>query len=164
MKTMKYLQLITAAFLLAFIACKDAPERPDPMLDPNYQPTETATTNTTPISAGTVNTSGGTVHHYTCPNGCGGGPSAGTCPVCGSAYTHNQAFHNQTNNTTTTTPATPTTPITPTQSPTQTPEPAQNAAGVWHYTCPSGCAGGAGSAVACATCGTILTHNQAYHQ
>lgn len=44
-----------------------------------------------------------------------------------------------------------------------TPEPAQNADGVWHYTCSKGCAGGAGSAGNCATCGGPLTHNQAYH-
>ncbi len=44
------------------------------------------------------------------------------------------------------------------------PEPAQNAAGVWHYTCNNGCAGGAGSAIACAGCGTTLVHNSAYHQ
>jgi len=28
--------------------------------------------------------------------------------------------------------------------PTKPAEPAQNAAGVWHYTCPNGCAGGGG--------------------
>lgn len=42
-------------------------------------------------------------------------------------------------------------------------EPPQNATGVWHYTCPKGCAGGAGSAIACATCGATLTHNTTYH-
>ena len=42
-------------------------------------------------------------------------------------------------------------------------EPAQNAAGVWHYTCANGCAGGAGSAEGCATCGNVLVHNAAYH-
>ena len=44
-----------------------------------------------------------------------------------------------------------------------TPEPPQNAEGVWHYTCSNGCAGGAGSAIACANCGTTLAHNTAYH-
>ncbi|MBK6998057.1 MAG: hypothetical protein IPH31_25410 [Lewinellaceae bacterium] len=42
-------------------------------------------------------------------------------------------------------------------------EPAQNAAGLWHFTCPKGCKGGGGSAVPCATCGTTLTHSQSYH-
>jgi len=42
-------------------------------------------------------------------------------------------------------------------------EPAQNAEGVWHYTCPTGCEGGGGSATPCAKCGTTLVHNSAYH-
>lgn len=44
-----------------------------------------------------------------------------------------------------------------------TPEPPQNAEGVWHYTCSKGCAGGAGAAGNCATCGGPLAHNSAYH-
>jgi len=44
-----------------------------------------------------------------------------------------------------------------------TPEAPQNDGGVWHYTCSKGCAGGAGSAVNCDTCGDLLAHNQAYH-
>lgn len=46
----------------------------------------------------------------------------------------------------------------------QTAEPAQNAKGVWHYTCPKGCEGGAGAQGNCAKCGTALAHNAAYHQ
>lgn len=42
-------------------------------------------------------------------------------------------------------------------------EPAQNAKGVWHFTCPKGCAGGAGATGACPKCGGQLTHNTAYH-
>ena len=42
-------------------------------------------------------------------------------------------------------------------------EPAQNASGVWHYTCLSGCAGGAGAAGMCETCGNPLVHNTVYH-
>ena len=45
----------------------------------------------------------------------------------------------------------------------QTLEPAQNTAGVWHYTCANGCAGGGGAAGACSNCGNALAHNQAYH-
>ena len=97
-----------------------------------------------------------TLHHYTCPNNCegSGGQTQVDCPVCGTQYVHNQAYHTQQQQQTQ--------PVQPATTPT-TPEPAQNAAGVWHYTCPSGCAGGAGSAVACASCGTTLTHNTAYH-
>ncbi|MBK9271813.1 MAG: hypothetical protein IPM48_09450 [Saprospiraceae bacterium] len=40
----------------------------------------------------------------------------------------------------------------------------QNAKGVWHFTCPKGCAGGAGAAGPCPKCGEALTHNQAYHE
>ena len=95
------------------------------------------------------------VQHYICPNNCAnsGGPTAGTCPVCGTAYMHNAAYHNQpgaTNNN-------------PQNATPQTPSPAQNAAGVYHYTCPSGHEGGAGSAQPCAVCGAMLVHNQAYH-
>lgn len=49
-----------------------------------------------------------------------------------------------------------------------TPKPAnaespQNERGVWHYTCLKGCAGGAGSAVNCGNCGSLLVHNSIYH-
>lgn len=44
------------------------------------------------------------------------------------------------------------------------PEPAQNAKGVWHYTCAKGCAGGAGAAQPCAKCNATLVHNSAYHE
>lgn len=99
------------------------------------------------------------VQHYICPNNCegSGGPEQGTCPVCGTAYLHNQAFH--ANDAQNQFPPTPN----PATTPTPTAEPAQNAAGVWHYTCAKGCAGGAGSATVCATCGGMLAHNAAYH-
>ncbi len=51
--------------------------------------------------------------------------------------------------------------ITPNTPP--APEPAQNAEGVWHYTCANGCEGGSGTAEACKGCGSPLAHNQAYH-
>lgn len=94
------------------------------------------------------------VWHYTCSQGCAGGSgAAGVCAICGNALAHNAAYHSATN-------AAPTTPGT---SPVQAPEPAQNASGVWHYTCGNGCAGGAGSAGVCAKCGGTLAHNAAYH-
>jgi uncharacterized lipoprotein len=52
--------------------------------------------------------------------------------------------------------------FTPTTAPAA--EPAQNAKGVWHFTCPKGCAGGAGVAGPCGKCGEQLVHNTAYHQ
>lgn len=116
---------------------------------------------TTPATTQAPNTSGaaGSVEHYICPNGhIGSGAAAeGNCSECGAALVHNQAFHaNDPNNAAsqniqTTTP-------TPT-----TPEPAQNSAGVWHYTCANGCEGGAGAQGACPKCGGQMAHNAAYH-
>lgn len=115
----------------------------------------------TPTVTTTAAASG--VQHYICPNSCegSGGETGGSCPVCGTAYIHNQAYHN----TTATTPTTPTqiqTTTTPTTNPT-TPAAAKSAAGVWHYSCSAGCGGGAGSAGNCPDCGAALAHNQAYH-
>ncbi len=113
---------------------------------------------TTPPAAGAEppqNTSG--VWHYTCPNGHDGGSGSATaCTQCGTTLVHNQGYHDGTN---ATTPAA--TPSVTTPPP--APEPAQNADGVWHYTCPNGHEGGAGSASACTVCGTTLAHNQFYH-
>ncbi|REE79781.1 hypothetical protein BX611_2677 [Lutibacter oceani] len=103
------------------------------------------------------------VKHYICQNKCenSGSDSEDVCPTCNTAYLHNQAFHNddflkngplkvpdntQTNTQNTTTPA-----------------PAQNASGVYHYTCTNGCVGGSGTAANCNSCGNPLAHNQAYH-
>ena len=103
-----------------------------------------------------IQSTAGAVAHYICPNNCegSGGAGQGTCPVCGTAYVHNQAFHSQPGGTT----ATPGTPATP-----PTPPAAQNAAGVYHYTCSNGCAGGSGTQGNCATCGNALVHNTAFH-
>ena len=121
-----------------------------------------------------------------------GGAAQGICAQCSAALLHNDAFHsNDVQNVTTTNPLA-TTPqsaptITPQPSGAVSPvfqnnpvniggnvfpnapgvgtsaEPAQNAGGVWHYTCTTGCAGGGGSAVACSVCGRPLVHNTLYH-
>lgn len=109
------------------------------------------------------------VWHYICPNGhAGGGGGATACPECGTTLEHNTAYHGNAADTDTPTPAadataatTPPTPIDPAATPPA--EPAQNAAGVWHYICPNGHAGGGGGATACPECGTTLEHNTAYH-
>lgn len=144
-----------------------------------YHSQNTPATPPTPTTPSTPVVTGG-VQHYTCPNNCAGsgGPSAGTCPVCGTAYAHNAAFHNQPSTTTSTT----TTPLaTPTgdqgaisplfQNAPQQPQvnvprisSPSNASGVYHYICSNGCAGGSGMAGNCPTCGSALAHNQAYHQ
>lgn len=99
-----------------------------------------------------ANASASGVKHYICPNNCegSGGDAQGTCPVCGTAYVHNQAYHAQQQ------PATPN-PIQQQQAP------AQNAAGVYHYICSAGCGGGGAAQGTCPSCGAPLTHNQAYH-
>ncbi len=106
--------------------------------------------------------------HYKCPTaGCAGGAeSQGPCPICGATLEHNQAYHSQ--NMGAPEGASPENPIqiNPSSStPTPMPEPpaAQNAKGVYHYTCPKGCAGGAGAAGNCGTCGGALVHNQEFH-
>ncbi|MDX1477319.1 MAG: hypothetical protein R3301_06405 [Saprospiraceae bacterium] len=163
----QYTLLLVAALAVVLVACggsKDNDVRDNAreslglQNQPTTPPPTTSPTITPPPAGSTVAAAGG-VQHYICPNNCegSGGPSAGTCPVCGTEYTHNQAYHSQ-NNAATTTPT-----VTPGTT-TPTPPAATNAAGVYHYTCPSGCAGGAASAGTCATCGATLAHNPAYHQ
>jgi len=118
---------------------------------PEATSTSTITSPSTALNTG--------VAHYICPNNCegSGGDAAGTCPVCGTEYTHNQAFHN-------TPDAVGDGQTLPTGPPPGAPSnPAQNEAGVYHYTCPNGCAGGAGSAGTCSGCGGELAHNADYH-
>jgi len=104
------------------------------------------------------------VVHYICDNKCenSGSENPGNCPTCKKPYTHNLAFHNDdflkngplnVPKTDLGAPATTNTAASP----------AQNAKGVYHYTCTNGCNGGAGSATKCVSCGTVLAHNQAYH-
>lgn len=104
---------------------------------------------TNPIQNSATPVAVGGVDHYTCPNGHPGAAAAGNCAACGVALEHNQAYHDTQAAVPTTTPTTATTP-------------AQNALGVYHYTCPSGHPG-AGAAGSCASCGLALVHNQAYH-
>ncbi len=137
---------------------------------PNTPVTPPASTITPAGDLTTTSSSNSGVQHYICPNNCegSGGPGAGTCPVCGSEYTHNQAYHSQQASTTPTITTTPNPPssgaITPTITPPAASGTGQNAAGVYHYTCSNGCEGGAASAVVCASCGATLVHNSAYHQ
>ncbi len=108
-----------------------------------------------------------TVKHYYCKNNCEGSGSdvQGNCPVCKNPYAHNQAFHSNEflQNGPIKIPSNaplPNNAPTPINKPI---EPAQNSLGVFHYTCTNGCAGGAGSATNCLSCGTLLEHNSIYH-
>ena len=168
------LNSVLIIFLLAgFIACNNTPERPEPILPENYTPATPATTPGNPAAPTATeaaqNADG--VWHYTCPSGCeGGAGSAVPCPKCGTTLAHNTAYHNTTGGNTTQTnvgkfedgqlTTSPNDNVNITGSGT---EPPQNADGVWHYTCPSGCAGGAGAAGPCPKCGATLAHNTAYH-
>ena len=121
------------------------------------------------------------VWHYTCAKGCAGGAGAAQpCAVCGDMLAHNKAYHDnadQNSNITVNSSNSAATKISPVitgpgatqiqqqQMPaTRKVEPPQNAAGVWHFTCAQGCAGGSGDKSAkCAGCGGALAHNAAYH-
>lgn len=157
---MKFSTTILLTLVLGlFLACSNNEKKPagtTPQPADNTAPTITPPPN---INTGAANTTAAPagVQHYICPNNCAGsgGPAAGTCPTCGTAYVHNTAYHNQS------TPGAANSPMI--QQPQQT-SPAQNAAGVYHYTCPQGCSGGSGSAGTCPQCGSALAHNQAYHQ
>ncbi len=181
---MKIISFVTVAALCAitfFSACKnegdaardaavDSIKGPLPEGDTSAMAPVTNANPATPTTTEPAQNAAG-VWHYTCPKGCAGGAgTAAACAKCGTTLTHNTAYHPAPSSAPSPAPATTATPtaapgITPVPAPaTKAPEPAQNAAGVWHYTCSSGCAGGAGSAVACAKCGKTLAHNAVYHQ
>lgn len=173
MKFKSILSIAAVAVAALFVSCKndgdaardaavESIQASQPAADPAANPANPATPEPAQNSAG--------VWHYTCPKGCeGGAGSAVACAKCGTTLVHNTAYHPPaTANPAQAAPTTNATSlpegITPVPNPTKAPEPAQNAKGVWHYTCSAGCAGGAGSAIACAKCGKTLAHNQAYHQ
>ncbi|MBI1225001.1 MAG: hypothetical protein GC192_07160 [Bacteroidetes bacterium] len=167
MRLLTYLTAVALGAMTLFSACKnDGDAARDAALESikTQQPAgNAAATPNSPTTPEPAQNAAG-VWHYTCPNGCaGGGGSAVACASCGTTLVHNAAYHPPADATPTNATTLPEG-ITPVPNPTQTPEPAQNAKGVWHYTCSDGCAGGAGSAIACAKCGKTLAHNQAYHQ
>lgn len=148
MQSLKFIFILVLGVLA--VACSN--DGPKSQLGPAPTPIDPGSLSATPPASTGGAVAG--VQHYICPNNCegSGGAAQGNCPVCGTAYIHNQAYHGQS----------------PAQAAATTPQPAEessatNAAGIFHYTCPNGCAGGAGTAQACATCGTMLAHNQAYH-
>lgn len=145
---MRYIYvLVLIVTSLVITSCGgDKPARPEAALTADRIAQQNAIVDVPEIPSGGVT---GGVKHYICPNGHEGSDAQGSCLVCGTALEHNQAWHNQQ----------------PAAAGGDTPpaEPPQNAAGVWHYTCPNGHEGGSGSATPCAVCGTVLVHNQVYH-
>jgi hypothetical protein len=172
MKYSKLLAILLLSSVITFCACGDnkADARKQEARESLGVVNPPASPNATPNPATpepAQNAEG--VWHYTCGNGCAGGAgAAGNCSTCGGALAHNTAYHANKNSATINN-ATSNTTITPTLTPpaTLTPpptEPAQNAKGVWHYTCAKGCAGGGAAAGTCGTCGGALAHNAVYHQ
>ncbi len=175
MKNNKLLILILGIFVLA-ISCKEAPTRPGALLDENFEPianpTSATTANNSHSQEPSQNEQG--TWHYTCPTGCSGGAgSAQPCPKCGTTLAHNPTYHNDTkknynasqNSNSPTLTKVDAPPGTPGSAPgAQSVEPALNDKGVWHFTCPNNCSGGAGGALACGQCGTTLVHNAEYHK
>lgn len=159
MKYIKILTLLICSSVLFFYGCNEKSKTPEQKTEKSVKVSETSKATTPPKTKEPAQNASG-IWHYTCRMGCSGGAgSAVKCATCGIALAHNTAYHAKANSTTDNSPfATPAS-----NKPTKTPEPAQNAAGVWHYTCANGHPGGAGSAVACSTCSTTLTHNQGYH-
>ncbi|MCB0584816.1 MAG: hypothetical protein KDD06_05755 [Phaeodactylibacter sp.] len=154
---MKFSTTIILAMILGLsLACSNGEKQSTPAQQPadNTAPAITPPANINSNTSTAAAPAG--VQHYICPNNCAGsgGGTAGACPVCGTAYVHNAAFHNQGN-------AGGSSPMV--QQPQQE-APAQNAAGVYHYICQNGCSGGSGAAGSCPQCGGALAHNQAYHQ
>jgi len=171
MKYSKFFIILLLGSVISLCACNDKSDARKQKARESLGVSETATqpnvvTPPPPTTEPAQNAEG--VWHYTCAKGCAGGAgAAGTCATCGGQLAHNSAYHSTTNSTATATNPITTNPITsPTTPPIPPPttEPAQNAAGVWHYTCSKGCAGGAGAVGPCGTCGGTLAHNAAYHQ
>jgi len=167
MKLYSIFSIAALVAMIVFSACGNDTESADKLAGENGDAATGAPALNTAPAAGqpepAQNAAG--LWHYTCPKGCpGGAGAAGACAQCGTALLHSQAYHG-----TAPTAAPTPTEAAPGQAPVTMPsttknEPPQNAAGVWHYTCTSGCAGGAGAATACASCGKKLEHNKAYHQ
>ena len=166
-----HLFLIFSFIVFSFIACAD--EEKNTQNDPvNMQSNELQTqpqSNDPQLDIQSPqevrDDNGNIVYHYICPDNCEGGGSNlnGNCSVCGKKLAHNDLYHSYQQQTNTPPAGMKQAPAGTQPSPNMTPPPAQNASGVWHYTCPNGCSGGAGSKGSCASCGTALTHNQAYH-
>lgn len=172
---MKYIKYLFVLTIFTVVACNSAPDRPSAILDPSYVAPAEPSAPTAPTKAPEPPQNSLGVWHYTCPNGHNGGSGSATaCSECATTLVHNTTYHDS--------PAATVNPnapamtstvipagseginVTPNAIPNAKPaEPAQNASGVWHYTCSAGCEGGAGSATACSGCGSTLVHNSGYH-
>ena len=164
---MKLRQVLLFALIstsITFNACKD--NKADAATDtPSATASDSIVQPPVTLSTGATGSTS-TESHYKCATaGCAGsGDAQGKCPICGAELVHNQGFHNQAPSAPGSSPANPVQ-VNPANNPTATTTPpsAQNAKGIYHFTCPKGHEGGAASAGNCAKCGEALTHNQAFH-
>ena len=152
----KILSLVFAIILFGFLACNNKKEVPADQ----QEETSIVDTASKDQSISATPADGNPEQHFICPNHCkgSGGAEEGKCPVCGTEYVHNDAFHR---GAPIPEPQMKIDPVTHMAVPTHTE--AQNAKGVYHFICPKGCPGGAGIAGNCPKCGTPLEHNQAFH-
>lgn len=175
MKFLTYLSMIVFCLSFSLMSCggdSEAKQAAEDALGDVTAPAAIAPAATTPPATPEPPQNAEGVWHYTCPSGCaGGGGAAGPCATCGATLAHNTAYHNSGGNAAAAPAITPPgatagdagSVIPPPAAAPKTPEPPQNAKGVWHYTCGKGCAGGAGAAGQCGTCGGALAHNAEYH-
>lgn len=152
MKSLKILAILLSSSAITLFSCKDKTTTPK---------VEAAQPLAPSFAEPAQNAQG--LWHYTCIKGCEGGSGAAiNCVTCGTPLAHNTAYHGNV-----TAPQSSAPFAAPTSTPMANPsmaEPAQNAAGIWHYTCNKGCVGGSGTVGNCGSCGGSLTHNVAYHQ
>ena len=171
MKFQAKLSILAICAIFVFSSCgnnTDAPAKLTGEGDALQPATAPAVTTDAPTAEPPQNAAG--VWHYTCTKGCAGGAGAATaCATCGGTLVHNQTYHGNAAPSSSANPAgalnqTPGAPGQTLGTPPATKnEPPQNAAGVWHYICEAGCAGGSGAAGNCAKCQKPLLHNKAYH-
>ena len=150
---MKKILLALTLFAFCMYSCNEKPQKK------LAQPKVVTSNDKTPTKIA--------VAHYICPKKCKGGTSGaqGSCPVCFSILSHNQAFHNTTANKSKagfSPVAPPTIPISNIPAPATQPGP--NYAGQYHYTCTNGCVKGGDTAGKCKNCSGELAHNAAFQQ
>lgn len=166
MKHVHALSLAIIALTLLFSACKNDQKTEEgvTLLTEEAVPKSSAAEKPAAPAAPEPPQNAAGVWHYTCTKGCPGGAGAASpCATCGETLVHNQSYHGQAAATGAEQPAGTAGAAPGAAGANKQPEPPQNAAGVWHFTCPKGCEGGAGAAVPCAKCNTRLEHNKAYH-
>ena len=94
MKSFQFLLMTLLMSVIFFTACAD--QSKEDVRNKAVEAVQVPPAPTTPAASTATPANNSGVKHYTCPNNCegSGGDGAGNCPVCGTAYVHNQAYHN----------------------------------------------------------------------